>query len=211
MGHLSVFNPSRQLISSFSTFFFFSFYYLLLLLFFHTCFLFSFSFFLFFPFFPFFCRYGCLKSSVNFTLLLFLLVNTYLSTIVTVGPSMLKWTLMSSLSLWSVLMLQTSNGWWNGGTSQAWLTVALRTTVFLWQDFAIALTTPHVTLPDNLLTAKGLLMMMALSIPWSLLIGLWVGSVRLGHNRGWLETFVLLRVRENKERREYKTIQLYRK
>ena len=69
-------------------------------------------------------------------------------------------------------MLQTSNGWWNGGTSQAWLTVALRTTVFLWWDFAIALTTPHVALLDSLVTTNGLLMMMALSIPWSLLIGL---------------------------------------
>ena len=69
-------------------------------------------------------------------------------------------------------MLQTSNGWWSGDASKAWFTIALRTIVFLWWDFAIALTTPHVALPDNLMIAKGLLMMMALFIPWSSLIGL---------------------------------------
>ena len=44
--------------------------------------------------------------------------------------------------------------------------------MFLWWDFTIALTTPHVVLPDNLVTVKELLEMMAPSIPWSSLIGL---------------------------------------
>ena len=69
-------------------------------------------------------------------------------------------------------MLQTFNGWWSGGASQAWLIVASRITVFLWLGFTIALTTPHVVLPDSLATVKRLLVMMALSIPWSSLIGL---------------------------------------
>ena len=67
-------------------------------------------------------------------------------------------------------MPQTSNGWWGGGASQAWLTVASRTTIFLWWDFAIALTTPHVAFLGSLVTVKGLLVTMALSIPWSSLI-----------------------------------------
>jgi len=69
-------------------------------------------------------------------------------------------------------MPQTSSGWWSGGASQAWLTIALRTTIFLWWDIAIALTMPHVALPDSLVTAKELLPMMALSIPWNSLIGI---------------------------------------
>ena len=52
-------------------------------------------------------------------------------------------------------MPQTSNGWWSGGASQAWLIVASMTTVFPWWDFATALTTPHVALPDSLVTPKG--------------------------------------------------------
>ena len=62
-------------------------------------------------------------------------------------------------------MPQTFNVWWSGGASQAWLTVVSRITVFPWLGFAIALTTPHAVLLDNSVTVRGLLVMMALSIP----------------------------------------------
>ena len=175
MGYLLVFNPLRHLISyflSFSSFLFYlSFFFSLML---------SLSLSL------------SLSPPVCFNPLLFLLVSVSQSITMTIGPSMLRWALKSLLSLWSVLMLQTSNGWWSGGASQAWLTVASRKTVFLWWDFIIAPTTLHVTLPDSLVTTKELLAIMALSIPWSSLIGLWARSVRLGHDWRWQGISVLL-------------------
>ena len=46
--------------------------------------------------------------------------------------------------------------------------------MFLWLGFTIALPTPHVVLQDNLAIAKEVLVMMASSIPWHLLIGSWL-------------------------------------
>ena len=56
--------------------------------------------------------------------------------------------------------------------------------MFLWLGFVVALTTLHVALQGNLVTVKGLLVMMVPSIPWHLLIGSWAEFVSFGHDGG---------------------------
>ena len=153
MDFLSVFNPLWLLILSLSFFF--------LSLFFFP---------LFSPFLLFFW-YGYMWGFNWFIPPLFLLVNTSPSIIVTTGLSALRWTLMISLNSWSILMSQIFNGYWNGGTFQAWSTKSSRITVFFRLGFIVALTTLHVALQGNLVTIKELLVIMVPSIPWHLLRG----------------------------------------
>ena len=56
--------------------------------------------------------------------------------------------------------------------------------MFFWLGSVVALTTLHVAFQGNLVTVKGLLVMMVQSIPWHLLIGSWAESVSFGHDGG---------------------------
>ena len=72
--------------------------------------------------------------------------------------------------------------------------------MFLWFGFVVAVTTLHVALQRNLVTVKGLLVMMVPSIPWHLLIGSWAEYVSFGHDGGrpiFLNSFIQLRGTRN--------------
>ena len=121
------------------------------------------SLFPFFLFFPSFSRYGYLRGSVYFNLLLFLLVNTYLSIIVAPKHAEMSFEEFTELmERINAIDIQWVVEWWRI-SSMAHHSL---------KDFAITLTTPHVALPNSLVATKGLLVIMALSMPWSSLIGL---------------------------------------
>ena len=159
MDCLSVFNPSRHLISSFIIIYIF-FSLMLSLLFF---FLFSLLFFFFcFPFFftpsPLFFRYGYKRGYGCFNLLLYPLAHTSLGILRTADFIKMTWALRRTWILWVTSRELSFNGLWNGGTSQAWFIVA-------------AYTTPLVVSRGNLESVKELLVVKMPSIPRCLLTG----------------------------------------
>ena len=81
----------------------------------HSCFLFL-SF-----------RYGCMRNLSWFILLSFHSIGISRSTIKTTSSKRKRW--MHSLNSWSTLLLSTSNGWLNDGTSRPWLAMVSRKNV----------------------------------------------------------------------------------